>query len=130
MDSSDTSYSSDGIKPCNCGHDGDYNTDKCEDCHRYVCSNKCGGIVLTDQGTYCTDCVESIVLIHPDPLRPMEYFNEYGELVSDTEGKYNHSSDNCDRCDRDLYKDSFISLAGCIICRDCLETIVKEACGK
>lgn len=126
--------SSSSSTACECGRDGgDGGTERCQDCSQWVCSRKCQGmpgIVYTDMGTYCTDCVSSIILIYPDPLRPMEYLDEDGKLVSDTLGEYEQSSDNCDRCNCYVSSESFISLANCIICRDCLTFLVKEACMK
>lgn len=129
------SSSSSASEACECGRDGgDGGTEKCQDCFQWVCSNKCAGmpgIVYTDKGTYCTDCVESIILIYPDPLRPMTYIDQNGkDILNWITGQYRHYSDECDRCNKNVFRDTFISLADCIICRDCLTTIVKEACGK
>lgn len=108
---------------CYCGRDdGDGGVKQCKQCKQYVCSNKCSqmpGIVKTDKGDYCTDCLEvdDVVLIYPDTsFTPRGRGRQYINV-------------KCDRCKIQLHSwsDGIIRLMGKELCRNCLDTIVSEA---
>lgn len=131
----DDYYYSNG-KSCFCGWRDFDKANQCEECKQWICSRKCAGmaaIVHTNEGMYCSDCLEknSVVLIYPDEEEEEEE-EDGDEEEQDNNNTFNHPPlpSECDKCLRDVYHIPAMHIAGSLICMPCLEIVVKEACNK